>query len=584
MRLEPSTPGEPTPRALTIRLAGGDIADAQASMIVVSHLAGLAPAGATAVIDTVLGGAISRRAAAGALRGRFGTPWFLPTMTSPLAAGCVVVILLGEPEHVNLERLAETGMAVVDAAELAGVRDAATVLHGAGGLAVDPGLAAERVVTGVLDGLTRDPRTPLRDLTIVERDRDKLEAIHSGLLRAVRRLDERSGLTVFVERTVLTPRRRAVVDGRRHIGIPDHLRLGITRSGTLLKVTTTGSGSITGSEHLDYPSDVADDILRDLANELTDQPDAPGRATRFESIGARLHNKFLDTSDSRLDVGEQLLAAPGGQVVLALSPDTVDLPWELLHVDGRFVALSHDIGRHVELPFLGRQSAHSGPREDLRVLVIGDPDGTLPAAAEEARRVAGVLHLNKRAAVTRLISGEDGRRRVTFSDVSRALDTVDFDVLHFAGHGTYHPLQEGQSGLELADRALTANDLAARRWVPRLVVANACHSAGTGPSGPCGPFDGGSATRDMVQQLLVTGTRTFIGAMWKIGDQAAARFAEELYRALLGSTAEEPATVGEAVRRARCALHRELPSGDPTWAAYALYGSPWNYALGAPDT
>ena len=58
----------------------------------------------------------------------------------------------------------------------------------------------------------------------------------------------------------------------------------------------------------------------------------------------------------------------------------------------------------------------------------------------------------------------------------------------------------------------------------------------------------------MVQQLLVTGTRTFIGATWKIGDKAAARFAEELYRALLGQHPGEPTTVGEAVRRARCAL------------------------------
>ena len=168
--MRPGRAPEPAaPRPLTIRLAQGDIADAQASLIVVSHLTGLAPAGAAAAIDTVLGGAISRRAPL--LRGRFGTPWFLPTLTSPLAAGGVVVILLGEPEHFNPQRLPETGMAIVDAAELVSVRDAATVLHGAGWLRASAEVAAERMIDGVLTGLTRDPATPLRELTIVEQDR-----------------------------------------------------------------------------------------------------------------------------------------------------------------------------------------------------------------------------------------------------------------------------------------------------------------------------------------------------------------------------------------------------------------------------
>lgn len=117
------------PRALTVRVVHGDIADAQASMIVVNHLNGLPPTGATASVDEVLGGAITHRAGTGALRGRFGTSWFVPSFTAPLAAGCVVVILLGDPEYFNEERLPETGEAIVDAAQLIGVRDVATVLH-----------------------------------------------------------------------------------------------------------------------------------------------------------------------------------------------------------------------------------------------------------------------------------------------------------------------------------------------------------------------------------------------------------------------------------------------------------------------
>jgi hypothetical protein len=555
------------PIPLTIRVLHGDIGDAQSSMIVVGHQTGLAPAGAAAAIDDVLGGAISRRAAL--LRGRFGTPWFLPTTTSPLATGCVVVILLGEPEYFRADRIGEIGTAIVDAADLTGVRDVATVLHGAGLLGVDPEHAATMVVSGVLARLARDPALGLRELSIVERDAGKLSAVLRGVYAAEKALGPDSRIEVFVEEATIRPRRIAARTRPVVRGIPQHLRLGITRSNTTLKVTTTRSDAVTSVSETEYPAAAADDVLRDLESELLEvDADGERRDRRFAAIGAKLGHAFVD---GRLDLAHLLAGEPGKQVVLALGRDTVDLPWELLRVDDRFVALTHCVGRHVELPFLGRQSARPEPKDDLQILVIGDPRGDLPAARREAHQVHELLHFSKRATVTAMIF--DGTP-ISYKQVSRALDTTDFDVLHFAGHGRYDPLRENQSGLELGDRVLTADDLADRQWVPRLIIANACHSAATGPAVP-GVFDGGQHARDMVQQMLTTGTRTFIGAMWPVGDEPAAVFAEALYRALLGTRTVRPSTVGEAVRRARVAVRDRSAAGDPTWAAYALYGNPW---------
>ena len=71
-------------RPFVLRLAAGDIRDVQASMIAVSHLTDVAPTGAEAAVDGVLGGAILRHV--GQRRSRFGTIHLLPTLTSPLAS------------------------------------------------------------------------------------------------------------------------------------------------------------------------------------------------------------------------------------------------------------------------------------------------------------------------------------------------------------------------------------------------------------------------------------------------------------------------------------------------------------------
>jgi hypothetical protein len=160
------------PKAVTVRVVHGDIADAQASMIVVNHLNGLPPTGATASVD---------------------------------------------------------------ATQLIGVRDVATVLHGAGGLHVPPQVAAKRMVTGVLEGLARNG-SDLRELSIVELDGAKLPAIRSGVRQAAGQV----GIHVYLHDEELVPRRRAAevhpVDG----AIPPHLRLGITRNGGRLSIFVSG--------------------------------------------------------------------------------------------------------------------------------------------------------------------------------------------------------------------------------------------------------------------------------------------------------------------------------------------------------
>ncbi|HEX2064165.1 MAG TPA: M17 family peptidase N-terminal domain-containing protein, partial [Acidimicrobiales bacterium] len=168
-----------------IRLVKGDITRVQSSMLVVSHFNGVNPVGAQAAVDQAMGGAITRRAASGAINGRFASTHFLPAATSSLAAGSVLVVGLGDPERFVLDRLPEVGAAIVDAVATFRLRDAATTLHSTGSTGIDHERAARLLVGGVLEALRSLPGAGcFRELVIVERDATKLAKIERGLRAA----------------------------------------------------------------------------------------------------------------------------------------------------------------------------------------------------------------------------------------------------------------------------------------------------------------------------------------------------------------------------------------------------------------
>jgi CHAT domain-containing protein len=170
---------------------------------------------------------------------------------------------------------------------------------------------------------------------------------------------------------------------------------------------------------------------------------------------------------------------------------------------------------------------------------------------------------------------------VDYDAVSEKLDERPYDVLHYAGHAAYVEDRPEASGFVLAGRKLlTPEDFATRQYVPRLVVANACHSAAAGkPVGASSenPYAGVEASRTLVSGLLTAGSRAFVGAQWQVPDRVAVTFAGAFYEAI-ASVAGGPQPIGEAMRRGRRAVCDAHP-GHPAWAAYALYGNPWRTAL-----
>ncbi|MGW7213602.1 CHAT domain-containing protein [Streptomyces collinus] len=229
------------------------------------------------------------------------------------------------------------------------------------------------------------------------------------------------------------------------------------------------------------------------------------------------------------------------------------IPWELLyplnqgHDDRGFLAEWLPVVRRV----FGQDRVRSLNLPGMAFVVPpGSPaDASLEVASLRLRLGANVIDggvLTDRATLTALI--EDGHA----------------GLLHFACHNAF---TGSGSCVTMADGPFDPIDLASaaqlrtlRAYRP-LVFFNACRSAGE--------IDWFGESLGWAPQFLNAGAGAFVGTLWPVRSRSALQFAEAFYDELI--TNGQP--LGHASLAARQTI-RDLHGGDPTWLAYALYGSP----------
>ena len=155
--------------------------------------------------------------------------------------------------------------------------------------------------------------------------------------------------------------------------------------------------------------------------------------------------------------------------------------------------------------------------------------------------------------------------------------TGDYDVVHYAGHAYFDEADRARSGILCYDNeVLSGADLASLSRLPALVVFNACESARVRrvfsrdqntviQEKIDEPVQG---TVGFAEAFLAGGIANYVGTYWPVGDNAASKFAETFYGALL---AAQP--IGDALIAARRAV-KELAAGAAEWADYVFYGDP----------
>ncbi|HEX7181077.1 MAG TPA: CHAT domain-containing protein [Thermoanaerobaculia bacterium] len=227
-----------------------------------------------------------------------------------------------------------------------------------------------------------------------------------------------------------------------------------------------------------------------------------------------------------------------------------------------FAALTPDVGKTwlVEryalsvlpsasvLPFMRAKRNRGGGR----MLALGDPDGSLPAAAAEARAVAALY--GSQALVGREASAAALRAAAR-----------PIDPLHIAAHAVFDPARPLFSRIRLADGDLAVHDIFGLDLRgTHLVVLSGCET-GVGPATDVGELE------SLSRAFLYAGAPAVLATLWRVDDLASRALMEAFYRRLRAGT---PAA--EALRQAQLEI---LRSGKEWrhpffWAAFTLTGDP----------
>ncbi|MEZ5256975.1 MAG: CHAT domain-containing protein [Ilumatobacteraceae bacterium] len=282
------------------------------------------------------------------------------------------------------------------------------------------------------------------------------------------------------------------------------------------------------------------EVLRDLGAALGHRPAAlpePGH-DRPRRRGRARHRPTAEQFGTTL--ADALLAGPVGelfdraerdsgvQLRLAFVPDQLELlkiPWEFLCHRGVFVAMQPRTPVLRELWTGDADSEPPTPGRRIRVLAIAaSPEGHDPLeTARELEQLA--LIASEHPDDVTLTTIED----CTFDQLRRALDD-DHDVLHFIGHSFCD--DHGEAGLVLCrdDRsphqlsAMAFANLVGKSRTLDLVVLNSCESF---------RVVDGQPYASLAAKLVRVGRSAVIAMQFKISDDAAIKFSEELYHRIV---------------------------------------------------
>ena len=286
----------------------------------------------------------------------------------------------------------------------------------------------------------------------------------------------------------------------------------------------------------------------------------PSFLAPLDALGTELASALIPEA-----VCAELLRMRDRHLVVVHDELSSQIPWELLRIKDWSPAAGAGLTHRYmadNLP-VATWAAQRRTESTLNILLIANPTQDLSGADDEAKRIRDVAAKSSDIRLT-----EIAHEKATRSAVLTELRSGQSDVLHYAGHAHFDPINRAQSGLKLADAPLRGGDLRGISNLPTLVFFNACESGRVrGAKFPPAPSTNERVLNavGLAEALLRSGVANFLGTYWPVSDDGAAQFAARFYQDLLAG-----ATLGDALQNGRNVV-RALPSRD--WADYVFYGS-----------
>jgi len=369
-----------------------------------------------------------------------------------------------------------------------------------------------------------------------------------------------------------------------HGGFVD-LHVQVTGSGSRRQTTVTTLSGASASARFDFPGipDRGAARLNELLGVRHKRRHGTNQSRAVEILGTDLFKALFPPSLEamyRQAFDGARARDLGLRLVLELDDETTDLPWEYLHDEKRFLALSTEASVVRLLP-VDDQTRPQQLVDTVRLLVMGSqPAGLAPIdIAGERARISQALErsiVNKQVEVDFVEGG-------TFDDLRGRLETFRPHVFHFAGHGTWdNDLDDGELIFESpggGQHRVTGREIGVLlvRSGLRLVLLNSCNAARSSQN---------DRLAGIATSLVTQGVPAVLAMQFPIEDHAASTFGSTFLRHLVTSgsidvsinearlavfTTQKRVEWGTPVLTTRVPIERVLPvSGDshgrPPWA------------------
>jgi CHAT domain-containing protein len=266
---------------------------------------------------------------------------------------------------------------------------------------------------------------------------------------------------------------------------------------------------------------------------------------------------------------------PRSLLTLALEDKVVGLPWEIAYDGTDFLGMKFAVGRIIYSD--GRLLQQRKSRPETRILLVSNPDGSLPSDVKVAMLLKEKMQ-KAGAIVDHFSIDAEDHFFTSKENILKALESGLYDIIHFMGHSYYNPEYPESSSFLVADGHISAVDITraldktieSGREPPFLFYAHSCE-AGAQKSWDSKSYESqilGLSTAFLLHNVA------YIGAIW------AAKFkkeeiwgADKLALAFYDELLDRKQPLGLALRNAKLSLKEE---GDPSceWANFVLYGDP----------